>query len=234
MAESDWIRETTDVSHGSHEVMFADPVKARMLFVTFSAKNTVSSEVEFETIAQGSMTIVTSVTYANRTWTTSTQSGSAGALPLSPLGMSEQYRVLIANRDAVVVGKSIIDGKHALILREALAPLTALTSLVPAGVHIPKGALAKAQASMARIHTDDWINAATYVPIRTHTAGFGPPETLTYTWIPRTPSNLARTKPVIPPGFKHLVQPAQPSGPSTSWSMSSLGSLEQQSARCPA
>ena len=209
VAEAGWIQETTGVVGGSRNVSFADPINDRTLNITYSPKNTIAFELE--TVTRGSETIVTSVSYANRTWTTEPVGGVPS--PLGPLGTSEHYRKLIANRNAVVAGTGIVDGQHALLLR-----------------------VSNLQAAMASIHSDAWINATTYVPLHTDTTGAGPPDTLTYTWIPRTPSNLARTKPLIPSGFKHL---GQPSGTGTSsgtgtYTVNSANPLDQQPSRCPA
>jgi hypothetical protein len=103
--------------------------------------------------------------------------------------MSEHFRALIAGREALVIGKTIIDGQHALILRLALN--------LPPGLPLPS------------IQIEWWVNATTYVPLRNDNTGIPP---IIFTWLPRTTSNLAKTRLVVPAGFRHLVQPSASEG----------------------
>lgn len=49
-----------------------------------------------------------------------------------------------------------------------------------------------------------WVNAATYLPVRSVAAGLGTPRLVSeFTWLPPTAANLALLKPTIPAGFRY-------------------------------
>jgi hypothetical protein len=73
--------------------------------------------------------------------------------------------------------------------------------VVPGRVQLPK---ALRQPRLLRI--DTWVDPLTYLPVRTRSdSGFGWSVADT-TWLPRTPANIAKTRLVVPRGFKHEQQ----------------------------
>src|SRR5439155_12405637 len=59
-----------------------------------------------------------------------------------------------------------------------------------------------AARAFPRMQMDTWVDRLTYVPVRTRTAIHGHWLQTDSTWLPRTPANVAKTKLVIPRGFR--------------------------------
>src|SRR6185437_10225528 len=70
---------------------------------------------------------------------------------------------------------------------------------VPNGARVPK-----ALRQPRILHVDTWVDALTYLPVRTRTNdGFSWSVSDT-AWLPRTAANVARTRVVIPRGFTRV------------------------------
>jgi hypothetical protein len=54
---------------------------------------------------------------------------------------------------------------------------------------------------------DLWVDATTYLPVRHISAGAKGGSTVDYTWLPRTPENLAGLDLAPPAGFTHRDRP---------------------------
>jgi hypothetical protein len=82
-----------------------------------------------------------------------------------------------------------------------------LTKGLPKRFHFPKEfhVLVKAMPA-THLRLEIWLDAATYLPVRIRTVVNNRlTSTETDTWLPRTSANLAKTRLVIPIGFKHPV-----------------------------
>jgi hypothetical protein len=111
-----------------------------------------------------------------------------------------------ANRDkvargrAAIVGHELVRGRETLHLREALR---IPPPKPPAGFHLPKGAhLPKIFFRPTRMRVDTWVDALTYLTVRTRTAANGGWSVSDESWLRRTPANVAKTVVRIPQGFK--------------------------------
>ena len=58
---------------------------------------------------------------------------------------------------------------------------------------------------MPAFTVDTWVDPLTYLTVRSRFGGQSNPTITDETWLPRTPANLAKTKLIIPPGFKRSV-----------------------------
>ena len=57
---------------------------------------------------------------------------------------------------------------------------------------------------MPSFSVDLWVDASTYLPVLQETSTGGRvTNRTTYSWLPRTPENLAKLSLVVPPGFTH-------------------------------
>ena len=68
---------------------------------------------------------------------------------------------------------------------------------------------AVARSSVASTRVDLWINTSTFLPIRETTSTTSSRNAITegYSWLPRTPTNIAKLRVVVPPGFTHQPSP---------------------------
>jgi hypothetical protein len=114
----------------------------------------------------------------------------------------------VANSTATILSRAVIDGRQTLHLHQTIhpaAPPPPNGMPLPNGFHFP---------TMPAFNVDTWVDPLTYLPVRTRLGGFGRQGSSSITdetWLPRTPANIAKTKVVIPAGFKHVV-PNQSSG----------------------
>ena len=101
--------------------------------------------------------------------------------PLDAAGI----RAEIANGQFTVVGRTVLNGQQAIELR----------------INVPPSNEAPPHTTAARL----WVNAATYLPMQQYLRlSNGEQSVQDYTFLPPTPQNLAKLRPVIPPGYKHV------------------------------
>ena len=94
-------------------------------------------------------------------------------------------RAEIANGQFTVAGRTELDGRQAIELKIS----------VPSDHEAPPHVTA---ASM-------WVDATTYLPMREYQRMSDGQQNITdYTFLPATPENLARLRPVIPAGYTHV------------------------------
>ena len=178
--------------------------------------------MEFATTTRGRIERTASVFYDGRTWISDQH-----RLPFQPrpvvneaAGLAQSYRDKVANGTATLVGRQVINGREALHVHENLRfPPTPAPKLfgLPSGVRPPV-------APPLRI--DTWVDPFTYLPLRTRTGSGTHWSQTDTTWLPRAPANIAKTKLMVPAGFKHIV-PNQGSGMAFS-----SGSVTPRSTRC--
>jgi hypothetical protein len=138
------------------------------------------------------------VTYDARTWTSERERLFPSTTTNVAASMAQATRDKVADGKAAVVGRAAVDGHQTLHLRE-LVHLPAPTT--PPGAHLPK-----AFVRDRLLHVDTWADALTYLPVRIRTSGSFGWSVADTTWLPRTPATVAKTRVVIPPGFKRLAQ----------------------------
>ena len=108
-------------------------------------------------------------------------------------------RDLVANGNATVVGREKIDGRQTVHLRETIHPAMppAPTGMpLPNGFHIPR---------MPAFNVDTWVDPLTYLTVRVRVGEPAGASVRDETWLSRTPANIAKTKLVVPRGFKRVV-----------------------------
>ncbi len=147
-----------------------------------------SGRPEFESTSEtsGRTWTISSVIYPARTWTSTSQTLPNGTTrPGGQAGLAALYRGLVGRGVFKLVGRGTIGGVSVLHLHQARLPQ-------PAGLGIPA------------FSADLWVDASTYLPVlqETSTGGHVTDRT-TYSWLPRTPENLAKLSLVVPPGFTH-------------------------------
>jgi hypothetical protein len=184
--------------------------------VTYGARGRIVNE--FGTTTHGATQRWTIVLYAERTWTTL---GSRVPVPAgrgdAVAQIAQSYRDKLANRRAVLVGRVLFDGHETLQLRETLHFRAPPLPKLPKGLKLPKGFHFHFPAPPP-LRIETWVDALTYLPVQTLTGPPGHQSRTETTWLPRTPANIAKTKLVIPLGFKRLV-PHQGNGFSSSFQL---------------
>ena len=197
-AESTRIRATVTRTGGRvGEESWADPVTQRTRQLSFGRYGRVNGQ--FESVRRGGTDVTTFVDYDGRTWLTKSTAVSHGEGTVeTPAEESKTYRTGIENGEQKIVGHELVDGAATLHLRQVSHDPASRPKLPPGW---PKNA--KVPMIPARtIRVDTWVDASTYVPVRTE-AGFGDtPSQTSETWLPRTPANVAKTRLVIPAGFR--------------------------------
>ncbi len=94
-------------------------------------------------------------------------------------------RAEIANGQFTVVGRTELHGQQAIELK----------------ISVPPGNEAPPHTTAARL----WVNAATYLPMREHDLMSNGRQSVTdYVFLPPTPENLAKLRPVIPAGYTQV------------------------------
>ena len=120
------------------------------------------------------------IDHANRQWWSRDSEGVTCA-PLTPQTIEQD----VASGRYSLAGHGIIDGRRALRLvsttaTSGLHPVTKLTTL--------------------------WVDATTYLPIQSTSAGHVTDNTV-FVWLPATVSNRAVLKIAVPAGFRHIEAP---------------------------
>ena len=108
-------------------------------------------------------------------------------------------RDMVANGRAAIIGRSEIDGRRTLQLRQTIHPAVPPTPKempLPKGFHIPR---------MPAFNVDTWVDPLTYLTVRVRVDEPAGASVRDETWLSRTPANIAKTKLVVPPGFKRVV-----------------------------
>jgi hypothetical protein len=137
---------------------------------------------------------VTVVDHPDRAWwtyqmqlPTDAPSGAKAAMSTQiatgPFEDPLDIRTAITSGQLQVLGTESMDGHQALHLRVTSAPKP-----LPYTV-------------------DLWVDRESYLPVRLLTDKTGSPVTLDYTWLARTPQNLASLAVTPPAGFTHLDKP---------------------------
>ena len=197
---------------GTHDESWADPLTGMRRQVAYDAHGRLQNV--FGTTTDGSVQRTAWVLYSGRIWMSYQHQ-----LPFrSPhvendaAVRAQSYRDKVANGIASVLGREVIGGRETLHLREIVHP--------PAP-QFPKGIPVPPSARFPTFRDDAWVDPFTYLPVRTSFLTGSGGAVTDETWLPRTPANIAKTKLVIPPGFKHIV-PNQGSGTTFSTSATSL------------
>jgi hypothetical protein len=102
----------------------------------------------------------------------------------------------VLRHTATVVGRSAIEGRQTIHLRETVHPPASTRANLPARVQLPRP---------PAYRLDTWVDPLTYVTVRTQLTVKGHASVTDEEWLPRTAANLARTRIVIPRGFKHEI-----------------------------
>lgn len=101
--------------------------------------------------------------------------------PLDAVGIHAE----IANGQFTLVGPTELHGQHAIELK----------------INVPPNNEAPPHTVAARL----WVNATTYLPMQDYVRmSNGEQSVQEYTFLPPTPENLAKLRPVIPAGYKHV------------------------------
>jgi hypothetical protein len=108
----------------------------------------------------------------------------AGARPVGDPADPATIRAAISNGDLQILGHDRVDGRDTLRLRLTPRP----QKKEPA-------------------YQDIWVDAASYLPLQTIMLAGGYSATTTFTWLPRTPANLANLDLVPPAGYTHRGGP---------------------------
>ena len=181
---------------GTRDEWWDDPVTGTRRQLAFDAHGRIESV--FSTIIRGRVERTVWVLYPGRTWI-SDQHRLPFLLPRvenDAATRAQYYRDKVANGTASVLGREVIGGHETLHLREIVHPPAPqlLTGMpVPRSLHFPT------------FRNDAWVDPLTYLPVRTSFSAGGGGAVTDETWLPRTPANIAKTKLVIPAGFKHEV-----------------------------
>jgi hypothetical protein len=141
---------------------------------------------------------VIGVDYTNRSWSSRTFNNvltpqlRAGLRPAA-LCQCEPFETALSNeidRHVALLNDQTIDGQAAFHLRFTWA--------------LNQSSSAPGQ----RTRVDLWINTSTFLPIRETTSTTGQRTTTEdYSWLRRTPANLAKLRVVVPAGFTYQTSP---------------------------
>ena len=102
-------------------------------------------------------------------------------------------RTEIANGQFTVIGRTVLHGQQAIELK----------------INVPPSSEAPPHVTAERM----WVNATTYLPMRDYTRwSNGQQSVFEYVFLPPTPENLAKLRPVIPAGYTR-ASCAQATGP---------------------
>jgi hypothetical protein len=184
---------------GTRDVSWEDPVTGSRRQVAYDAQGQIESV--FGTTMSANVTRSVWILYPAHNWTVDVH-----RLPFPrPAAGNDAARIAQANRDkvanrkATIVGRESIDGRQTLHLRETIhLP----TPQPPRGFPLPKGFQIPPTPAFT---VDTWVDPLTYLTVRSSYGGQTNSSITDETWLPRTPANIARTKVVIPPGFKHEI-----------------------------
>jgi hypothetical protein len=181
-------------NQGSRDESWSDPVTGRSRQVSYRSGR---PEVAYGEVPRGPRMNTVFVTYDGKTWTTDRGRAFPRTTTNEAAAEAQARRDEVAQRKARIVGRAVIDGRTTLHLEE-LMHLPKPTA--PSGMHLPKALL-----HPRVLHVDIWVDPLTYVPIRTRTSGSFGWSVSDTAWLPRTPANIAKTRLVIPAGFRKLT-----------------------------
>jgi hypothetical protein len=116
-------------------------------------------------------------------------------------GIAQINRDKVANGTATIVDRETIGGRETLHLRETIHPAPPPTDTFGVPL-LPKNFRFSATP---QFNIDTWVDPLTYLPVRTRVGAGGGSTITDETWLPRTPANIAKTKLVIPAGFKRVT-----------------------------
>jgi hypothetical protein len=179
----------TSASSGPGQVTttYLDPVTGTTRSVISGAGDKVTYWIQVRVSGNEDQWRTTYVDYTNRTWWTKTShSGQLGrntsSIPvLSAQTPPAQIRKALAAGDLRIGRKGQVNGHPAIELVYA-------------------GKLA-AKANAVRY----WVDAATYQPVQIDMPPFTAASTISESWIPKSPANVAQTdKPHVPAGFRQV------------------------------
>jgi hypothetical protein len=176
-----------------------DPVTGSRRQVAFDAHGRIESVFGTTVSANGERSVW--VLYPAHNWTVDVHrlpfprpaAGNAAAR------IAQANRDKVANRKATIVGRESIDGRQTLHLRETIhLP----TPHPPKGFPLPKGFKIPPTPAFT---LDTWVDPLTYLTVRSRYGGQSNSSITDESWLPRTQANIAKTKVVIPAGFKHDI-----------------------------
>jgi hypothetical protein len=159
---------------------------------------------------------LTNVSYGSRTWSVSATS-LAGRLYMDPLQTARHYRRLVAGRQARVVGSGgNVGGVQTirLVLQITYTP----AGLAKSVEQLPKAERAAALKTIdaksgrpTRTVEELWVDPSSYLLVGAFTS-VTPTDYFTtrIVFLPRTTANVAKTKLVIPAGFRQKPAGAGP------------------------
>jgi hypothetical protein len=166
--------------NGERQETWADSLAGRTREVLIRPDGHV--ENAFETIRSGRWMRTVWVLYDGHAWMSHRMRVPAGAsLGFTAADEGQANRDRVAHRTATIVGKAVIDGKPTLRLRQLTRPHRSI--------------------DMPSFRIDTWVDALTYVTLRTRIAAGGHTSTTSEDWLPRNSANVARTRIAIPAGF---------------------------------
>jgi hypothetical protein len=185
--------DNEDSRDGTRDEWWFDPLTGSRRQIAFDSRGRITQE--FGTTIHGGVERNVWVLYDGRTWTSDQQTLTFRVPHVvnDAARIAQDYRDKVANGRATIIGREVLGGRETLHLREIqhLPPPP-----VPKGMRLPKSI-----RFPTSFRIDAWVDPLTYVPVRTRATGSVTDES----WLPRTPTNIAKTKVVIPPGFKHPV-----------------------------
>ena len=187
------IRYTVERSEpGSRSESWSDPDTGRSRQVSYSRG---AVDTEFGVEPEGRTLRTLMVMYDARIWIAHSQPAFPRGSTNETVALAQALRDEVANGKARVVGRGAARTLHLLEIIRLPAP------------HVPTVAsLPKALRQPRVLHVDTWVDALTYLPVRTRTNDGFTSSVSDTTWLPRTPENVARTRVVIPRGFTQVTQ----------------------------
>jgi hypothetical protein len=181
---------------GTHDESWYDSLTGASRQVSYDAAGRVTDE--FATIPAGTFERTVTVFYDGRRWVSGRQALPSGYHGESAANGAQVNRDNVFRGRARIVGGDVVEGRPALHLREVVH----IPAIKPASFHLPKGFPVPKQALRATKFTiDTWVDPVTYVTVRIRQGSSVNDES----WLPRTAGNIARTRAVIPAGFRHEV-----------------------------
>jgi hypothetical protein len=185
-------------SHVTSEA-WDDTLENRMHEISFGPGGEIAFEAEIS--RQGKIQRFVTVQYTDRVWMSHDQPLSFGPGPANAAAQTAQAnRDKVANGKATVVGRELVDGAETLHLHEVIHPHFPTSTSFPPGINPPQPPAFK---------VDTWVDPLTYLTVQSRFGPPGPGSVTSVTWLPRTPANIAKTKVVIPVGFRHLTPQQQ-------------------------
>jgi hypothetical protein len=161
---------------GQREESWADPLTGHTREVVFRAGR---AESALETIRSGRWMRSVWVLYDGHAWMSHRTRVPAGAsIGFTAADEAQANRDNIVHGRARIVGRSVVDGRQAVRLHEALAPPT--------------------------LGLDTLVDSLTYLTLREHFTAGGVVSTTDEDWLPRSTANIAKTRLAIPAGFARL------------------------------